>query len=207
MGLGLEWSPGIGDPTPAGWFTLAAYFGTTLLCVAAALRPPRNNLIDAALDRRFWIGTATLFLFLGVNKQLDLQTLIVEIARSLAKADGWYNRRHHYQRAFLLSISLLTAVLLVAAARIVRWRSPAIKIAIFGLTLTCSFVLIRAASFHHIDTWLGGTVLHIRWNWLLELSGIGIVAAAASVTILARRKVEHATVRAPKQSSAAEGQD
>ena len=33
-----RWSPGIGDPTAAGWLATLAYFATAWCCRAAALR-------------------------------------------------------------------------------------------------------------------------------------------------------------------------
>jgi hypothetical protein len=39
--------------------------------------------------------------------------------------------------------------------------------------------LIRAASFHHIDRFIGETILGLRWNWVLEMGGIGTVIVAS----------------------------
>jgi len=36
-------------------------------------------------------------------------------------------------------------------------------------------VLIRAASFHHIDRFIGDRILGLKWNWILEMGGISIV--------------------------------
>ena len=44
---------------------------------------------------------------LGVNKQLDLQTLFTQLARDLAMAQGWYEERRRYQVAFIIAIGLL----------------------------------------------------------------------------------------------------
>jgi hypothetical protein len=45
---------------------------------------------------------------------------------------------------------------------------PSSWLALFGTMLIIAFVLIRAASFHHIDRFIGSTVLGFRWNGLLE---------------------------------------
>jgi hypothetical protein len=34
---------------------------------------------------------------------------------------------------------------------------------------------IRAASFHHVDRFIGQKILGLRWNWVLEMSGISLV--------------------------------
>jgi hypothetical protein len=45
-------------------------------------------------------------------------------------------------------------------------------------------VVVRAASFHHVDVLLGSTAAGIKLNWLLELPGPTLVALVA----LRRRK-------------------
>ena len=47
------------------------------------------------------------------------------------------------------------------------------------------FVVIRAASFHHVDAFLAARLGGIKWNWILELGGIAVVAAAAVRIVLA----------------------
>lgn len=187
MRVTLGWSPGVSDPTPVGWLTVAAYFSTAIVCLVAAWRSSGNEPKNCGSDRLYWIIIAALFMLLSVNKQLDIQTLMTELAREWAKADGWYSQRRYYQKLFLLGLACLLAMVLSAAAHIVRQRPLPLRAALLGLTLTCSFVLMRAASFHHIDRWLGQSVSGLRWNWMLELGGIGTVAAAASVAALSAR--------------------
>ena len=48
-----------------------------------------------------------------------------------------------------------------------------------GTTLVIGYVLIRAASFHHVDRFIGRTILGFRWNWILEMGGIALVLFAS----------------------------
>ena len=56
-----------------------------------------------------------------------------------------------------------------------------------GLNLACldrhgvvlAFVLIRAASFHHIDRFIDARILGLKWNWVVEMGGISIVLVAS----------------------------
>ncbi len=48
------------------------------------------------------------------------------------------------------------------------------------------FVVIRAASFHHVDALLAARLGGVRWNWIFELSGISVVGLAAFRVALAR---------------------
>ena len=45
----------------------------------------------------FWMGLAALLVFLGFNKQLDLQTAFTFLAKDFAKATGWYENRRIVQ--------------------------------------------------------------------------------------------------------------
>jgi hypothetical protein len=49
--------------------------------------------------------------------------------------------------------------------------------ALLGIGFLLTFVLVRAASFHHMDALLGYG--RVRLNWVLELSGITLVAMSA----------------------------
>jgi hypothetical protein len=48
-----------------------------------------------------------------------------------------------------------------------------------GVAFVLVYVLTRASSFHHVDVFLASTAMGLRWNWILELSGIGAVTAGA----------------------------
>lgn len=80
-----RWEIGIGDPTPLGWITVAAYAAAAVLAwrnVGAARR--------TAVPHSFWIALTALMLALGINKQLDLQTWLSQAGRDLAIAQGWW---------------------------------------------------------------------------------------------------------------------
>ena len=51
--------------------------------------------------------------------------------------------------------------------------------ALLGLGFVCLFVLVRAASFHHVDILLGTWIFGVKMNWLLELPGPILVAVVA----------------------------
>jgi hypothetical protein len=71
--------------------------------------------------------------------------------------------------------------LLAALIRVLRPLSASRALALSGLIFLLSFVLIRAASFHHVDVLINQTALGLRWNWILELSGIGLVGGGAFI--------------------------
>jgi hypothetical protein len=118
-------------------------------------------------------------LALGVNKQLDLQTLVTEVGRDVLRGWGEYDRRRGYQLAFIGAVAVGCTALLAAALWLTR-RDPGRRWpAAAGAAFVLGFVLVRAASFHHVDAFLGSTVGGAKWNWVLELGGVLLVAAAA----------------------------
>ncbi len=182
-----DWSPGIGDPSIVGWVTVVAYFVAAWLCWQA-----RRGAIDSAshASRRsaaLWTTFTLGLLFLGINKQLDLQTALTEVGRSLAHAHHWYAERRKLQIAFIGAIglggTLFFLFLLVAARRELR----RMLIALVGIAELGCFVLIRAASFHHVDRFIGTSVFGVRMNWLLELGGIALVAVGARAYVRSGR--------------------
>src|SRR2546423_5657387 len=92
---GDRWRPGIGDPTFIGWVTVVAYFVAAYFCWRAS----RNGLHGRKV-RWFWTGLTALLVFLGFNKQLDLQTALTFIGKDFAKATGWYENRRVVQVFF-----------------------------------------------------------------------------------------------------------
>ena len=174
----FNWSPGIGDPTIGGWLTVALYLLASFSCWTSARKigsPDASSL----QERRAWRSIAALFIALGINKQLDLQTALTEAGRVLAQIQGWYAQRAFVQLAF---IAVVAVTCLLAAATLLIWARHApipTWLALIGTVLVLGFVLIRAASFHHMDRFIGTRILGLRWNWILEMSGIGLVLLAS----------------------------
>jgi hypothetical protein len=174
----FNWSPGIGDPTLIGWLTVVLYFLAALDCWLTA-RMLNGRAAKTAKEIYAWRAIAIAFLALGMNKQLDLQTALTEAGRVLATLQGWYDQRQSVQVTFITVVAILS---LIAAVVLVRWARDApvsTWLALAGSVMVICYVLIRAASFHHIDHFIGAEVLGLRWNWILEIGGISAVLAAS----------------------------
>jgi len=182
VGLGvrmeIDWRPGIGDPTLVGWLTVVMYFVASGASLWAA-RCSQSQASSWRPDRFIWLSVGALCLALGINKQLDLQSLFTEIARDIAKRDGWYDDRHKLQEVFIASIILAMACVSVFFGVGLRRSSRLVQTAAVGVCFVAAFVVIRAASFHRVDLFLGETLLYARWNWILELTGIFVVIGSA----------------------------
>ena len=168
----FDWTPGIGDPSIAGWVTVVLYFLAMVSCWATARNPETK-------EWRIWAAISILFLGLGINKQLDLQSALTEFGRVLAFEQGWYDQRQSVQFEFIILVAIICVSAVVTLLIWARHAPFSTWVALLGTTLVVAFVLIRAASFHHIDRFIGTTVLGFRWNWVLEMGGISVVLFAS----------------------------
>jgi len=172
---GDVWTPGIGDPTLMGWLTVLCYFIAAGLCARVTTTQRRAG----AGDWLFWLGATIVMAFLGLNKQLDLQSWLTISLRRLVISEGWYEHRRILQTFFIIALAFASAAVLWGVytryQEILRrnWQLCA------GILFIMAFVLIRASSFHHVDQLLGLQLGGFKMNWALELSGILFLAHAA----------------------------
>lgn len=187
-----RWHPGIGDPDATGWITVAAYLAAGVLSALCAVQvarverardPGGRNGVGRDRSRGFWTALAVLMLMLGLNKQLDLQTWFTEIGRDVAMAQGWYERRFKVQVEFIAGLAVVGAIGMVWLQWRLRRLDRFARGAASGLLLLTVFVVIRAASFHHVDQLLGVRLAGLRINVILELGGIACIALAAGLKL------------------------
>ncbi|HXS18267.1 MAG TPA: hypothetical protein VN764_13810 [Polyangiaceae bacterium] len=187
-----------------GWFTAASYFVTSWLCLKCVGREksgPTRSLVATlpalyrvvrkhwpAVPHRarrasIWAALGVLYFLLGVNKQLDLQSALTEAGRIVAWWGGWYEYRRLVQAAFILAILIATVLTGSVFLKYVRAELSHFALPLCGVLVTVSFVLIRAASFHHMDLLIRSAILGVRVNWVLELGGISLVALGATMRL------------------------
>jgi len=169
-----HWSPRIGDPSFMGWFTVASYFACAVLALMLGLSRRRA-------DRRtflFWVTIGLLMILLGINKQLDLQSLFTEMGRQIFRAAGWMDNRRIVQFSFIVGFGAAALAAFLLFVRINRDLFRRFKLAFIGLFFLLCFIVIRAAGFHHFDVMLGFRLFGARMNWVLELTGIYLIIIA-----------------------------
>jgi hypothetical protein len=199
-----SWSPGIGDPNVMGWVTVVAYLWAAFLCftvhrkslasagptikgrtfgpVVLALLGQRrrlNALPEAVRMSALWKAMAIGLLFLGINKQLDLQTALTELGRIVARRQGWYEQRQRVQIDFIKGVVLVGVWLICSVLLLAGRNLPRLGVALVGIVFLCCFVAIRASSFHHVDILLGTYLGGLKINWIMELGGIALVGVGA----------------------------
>ena len=152
--VGLRWRPGIGDPTFVGWSTVAAYVVAASLAALAFATARRAELRfsvsepSVARDQRsmkhLWLLITVTMVLLGINKQLDLQTLLIQTVRDRAYAHGWYNDRRRYQVDFILVVLAAAVVFGIGLSLRLRRVLRRVMFAVAGLGMLVVFVLIPA---------------------------------------------------------------
>jgi hypothetical protein len=176
---GGNWHLGIGDPTPMGWFIAFAYLAATAACVVLWAGESKANRLGQPASPVFWLVLSALLFFLGINKQLDLQTLLGDVGRRIAKNQGWYDQRRSYQLAFIVTVAALGMIAVAAFSWLARERLKRCFVTLLGTVFLYVFVLIRASSIHHVDAMLKWPIFGWTWNWVLELGGIVVVGVGA----------------------------
>jgi hypothetical protein len=161
------------DPGTLPWLAVAGYL------LAAGLCARQFAVATLQRERGFWVLAAVAMLALGINKQLDLQTSLTMFGRELAHAGGWYGQRRIVQAVFVMAAAVTGLIALAALGWLVRRLRPAVGVALLGIGLLCLFVLVRLASFHHVDVALRSAVLGVKLHTVLELAGIGLVVFGA----------------------------
>lgn len=177
----LQWRPTIGDPTFMGWFTVAAYavVGGLAVLTAIAYWDSYTDRVVHLRASKLWLSVAAMMAILCINKQLDLQSLVTDIGRIVARHQGWYEQRRAVQELFVLGVIFSSAGL----SGWIIWRYRTFcrqhKLLFAGLSLLLTFIVVRAISFHHVEEMLDSRVLGLKMNWALELSAIFLVGLAA----------------------------
>jgi len=171
------WSPGIGDPTLAGWATVVLYFVAAIVCFRVGRDRwralPRS---EFTLYRLLALGLVAL----GVNKQLDLQTAFTELGRMLAREAGWYAERQSVQKAFILGVGVIALVIGATVLALLRRAPLPTHITIVGALGLVAFVVIRASSLHHVDAFIRSSRFGVRANIAIEMGSLLVVIAGAS---------------------------
>ncbi len=173
------WQPHWDNPDWRGWTVVTAYVAAAAFCA----RPALARRAAGTEEGRYcviWRVLAAGLLFLGVNKQLDLQTLAIDLARQAALAGGWIGARRQAQLAFCAVLALAAAAafwFVLARFRVFFDRN---RWVLAGVTVLLIFVMIRTASVNHVFERIGVKYDDKKWTWILEVGGSGCLALAAT---------------------------
>ncbi len=184
-----KWTLGIGDPTFLGWFTTIAYFITALFCIKAYLLQTQLHDHKRRKGAIFWLWLCLLYLFLGINKQLDLHTLLIAIGKNIAECQGWYQNRRTVQAFFILILACFMFFIIGLLLNTSKKLNRPQKLSFFGACLIFVYLLGRAMSFHHIDTLFPVFTSDWKFFWIVELSGLAIVLFSTRIQIISCKNI------------------
>ena len=117
---------------------------------------------------------------LGFNKQLDLQTLLIQIGRTIAMRGGWYGDRNSIRSVIVFGCAAIALPILFAWMCAVCNRGRSYIMACVGVIVLVAFVAIRALSFNpRIERLSHLPVIGSHLNTIMELVGATLVCVAA----------------------------
>lgn len=181
-----RWQPSVGDPTIVGWAIFAAYIAAALLCVRCAVVEGRMSLDRGAKKRRvFWWVVAIILLLLAVNKELDLQTWLTEVAMRMAKEQGWYDRYSTVQLWFASAVAAAGLFSIAVGMWLMR-PLRGCRLAFFGLVILVVFIFGRIAAGPLWRVMQKYFTLEVRQ--IVEFAGILCVAVSAAINSIKLRK-------------------
>jgi hypothetical protein len=179
-----HWKPGIGDPTIIGWLITGLYLIATILCGICACRSDRISPRHYQ-HRIFWWALSVFLLLMAFNKQLDLQSWLMLVGRRVARSQGWYSQRKIVKVWFAMGIAAFSLLLITWLGWILRFVLKNYGLAILGIILLFTFIVIRAGSFHiKIFNWDQEVYIHN----ILEISSIVCIGTSALINIFRDKK-------------------
>jgi hypothetical protein len=181
-----SWSPGIGDPTIFGWLTVLAYLVAAWMCLQVVCLEYDLQTEVEQCEKWLWRYLVSGIVLLGINKQLDLQSALTEIGRIIAVDQGWYESRRNVQFWFILAVALIAVLSSVTLIFLARSAPKATLIVLAGCLFLLGFVVMRAASFHHLDGMLRSDIGGVRMNWILEIGSLLVIIVGARLRVRRR---------------------
>jgi hypothetical protein len=172
------WHLGANDNTWGGWLALCVYLILCALCwleVSKQLRLSRE--VRQGLPPLFWVLLSVGVTGLGINKQLDFQTLFMEAGRRIAISEGLIAYRRFLETSFF-AIVFITGIFMAAVLwKLARRLTKAERQVLVGTALLFGFVLLRVAKIEHVGGALIAGITH-RSLLATELAATGFLSIA-----------------------------
>ena len=167
----FRWSLQVGDPTISGWMITLAY----LVAGFISIKTHRQKNEDEVEVQKVWLFLGIILICLGLNKQLDLQTIITDVGRWGATRLNLMEQRHLFKRVFILCL-FISLVFFTYYLRIpLKMFMQKYRVVGFGCILIVTFVFCRALSFHifsiPFNEFLAKYEVYIGW----EIIALGII--------------------------------
>ncbi len=133
-----------------------------------------------------WLALTLGALLAALASAVDLHERVAEVGRLIAQGDGWYAGRTALQTGAVLGVAAVAGVVLWVMRRLLSEQAGQFRLVVIGVVVLLAFWGIRAVSLHDVDTVMRFSVLGVRVQWLIELTGIGLLVLAAAGRIRER---------------------
>jgi hypothetical protein len=173
-----KWHIGFHDLSVLGLLTTTGFLAVAWMSGRRALEAARDSPALGVDVQPWWIIFAIAFL-LGVNKQLNLQTLFMDLGRDLSVSYGWFESRRSVQAAFVIASGILGLIAALFALLGYRTFWFAHRRMSVGLALVACYCLLRIAEINHVP--IGADDGKDTRLWPIKLAGIGLMLWGAAV--------------------------
>ncbi len=168
------WKDFRGDYTFIGWAITFIY----ALWICILLSYIYRTSFASRTDTVFWWTAFSIILFLAINKQMDLQMLITDIARTAAKEYQLYEIRKPFQIQFISLFATLGFGFITLIIFFINKAHKSLLLASVGISLLFSFLVIRLISHHKTETFFGQSLGYLNLFDVIEISGICVVCSS-----------------------------
>lgn len=145
----LAWQLQPNDPSIVAWLVTGGY----LVAAGLGFHLSRRSLRSGCKEEgRCWLFLTLVAAALGINKELDLQTLLIELVRETLRPMGWHDLHRAVQRGLA---ALAMVVMAVFAWRWVRANGRFFRLrplVAVGMVLVGAYVLLRVGSINHLES-------------------------------------------------------
>ncbi len=181
------WKTDKGDYSFSGWLITCLYLCSFIMLLFLIGKSTGVSF----RDKVFWYSVCGIILFLSINKQLDIQMLITDIARTAAKEYQVYAVRKPFQIRIISFFTSMGISLFILLMILLRSCHRSVFLAIGGVFCLFSFLCLRLVSHHKVEAIFSRSVGVFTLFECLELLGILMVCCAAVwyCRILLRKKL------------------
>jgi hypothetical protein len=162
-----------GDPTVFGWTIFVLYFVAAYSCFRRRAAVPKVH----QHERLIWVFITVSCVILGLNKQLDLQSMLIDMGRDGLRSLDLYEFKRPLQYSFMAALLLGLLAIGVVAVRELRFASVHARTATLGLGIVFAYVLLRASRFQKValdSTWSESLDASMELTGLTVIIGAGI---------------------------------
>ena len=157
-----RWLSLAGDDTFWSWVITIAYLITFIFSLRYTRKQSGNRPLHT-----LWMFITLFIAVMGINKQLDIQILIIMVGRFCANHLGLRAYRYHIYFLVFLFLILMMVVILIFLFRVSKTALKQSKTALSGVLVIMFFILLRAGFIY---------VPHVHG---VELLGILLILAAS----------------------------